>query len=277
MIELGNYNNLRIERATSVGLFLSDREGTEILLPSKYVPQDYEMGGDLEVFCYLDHMERPIATTLKPHIKRNGFAFLKVATLDRIGAFLDWGLEKHLFVPFAHQKDRMQEGESYLVHCTMDEKSGRLIGSSRLNRFLTMADTPDLEPRQKVGLLVSRSTDLGWEVIVDQKYKGLVFHDQVFQEIRIGQSLTGYVKEVRADNKLDISLQPLGADALEPHAALIVDALKASGGFLDLHDKSDPEDIKQRLGLSKKAFKRAVGTLYKNRVIRLDPDGIHLN
>lgn len=275
MIELGNYNVLKILRSTSVGLFLGDGEGVEVLLPNKYVPMDFKIDDSLEVFCYLDNEERPVATTLKPHITRHGFAYLEVAEVSSHGAFLDWGLEKHLLVPFREQEHRMVEGEKYVVRCYLDEDTFRLAASSRLNRFLSNADM-ELQVNDEVNLLVSRKTPLGWEVIIEQKHKGLVFESDVFRPIAIGDRLTGYVKNVRADNKIDVSLQQIGAKMLEPTASMIYERLKEHGGFLALHDKSSPEDIKEQLHLSKKAFKKAIGTLYKDKKITLSNDGIHL-
>ncbi|TMU56288.1 S1 RNA-binding domain-containing protein [Flagellimonas algicola] len=275
MIALGNYNTLKVLRSTRIGLFLGDEEGTEVLLPNKYVPEDFEIDMELKVFCYLDSSERPIATTLEPYIIRDGFAYLKVVQVGSYGAFLDWGLEKHLLVPFREQAVRMEEGKSYIVHCYLDEVTFRLTGSGRLNKFLSNEGF-DLKPNTKVSLLVSRKTPLGWEVVIEDKYKGLVFESDVFKPIAIGDRLKGYIKSVRPDNKIDVSLQPLGAKMLEPTANLILDKLKENQGFLQLHDKSSPEEIKTELHLSKKAFKKAIGTLYKERKIAIKDDGIYL-
>ncbi|MEP4948134.1 MAG: S1-like domain-containing RNA-binding protein, partial [Flavobacteriaceae bacterium] len=206
MIELGNYNVLKILRSTSVGLFLGDNEGVEVLLPNKYVPEDFKIDGELNVFCYLDSQERPVATTLKPHVSRNNFAFLEVMEVNSIGAFLDWGLEKHLLVPYREQGVRMEEGEKYVIHCYLDDETFRLTASSRLNRFLSNVDF-NLKINDEVDLLVSRKTPLGWEVIIENKYKGLIFDSDVFKPIAVGNRLKGYIKNVRADNKIDVSLQ----------------------------------------------------------------------
>ncbi|MDC6364489.1 MULTISPECIES: S1 RNA-binding domain-containing protein [Flavobacteriaceae] len=275
MIELGNYNTLRILRSTSIGLFLGDDEGTEVLLPNKYVPEDCQVDQDIEVFCYLDNEERPIATTLQPLITRNHFAFLKVAEVGEYGAFLDWGLEKHLLVPFREQGTRMEEGQQYVVHCFMDEKTFRLTASSRIDRFLSNEEV-EYETNHEVNLLVYRKTPLGWEVIIENKYKGLVFESDVFQPIKIGDRLKGYIKNVRSDHKIDVSLRPIGAKMLEPTAEAILILLNENGGFLPLHDKSSPEEIKLQLHLSKKAFKKGVGILYRQRKISIEDDGIRL-
>ncbi len=275
MIRLGDYNTLRIERSTSVGLFLQDEEGTEILLPNKYVPEDIKIDTDITVFCYLDNSERPVATTLTPYIVRDGFAYLKVAEVSAYGAFLDWGLEKHLLVPFREQAQRMEEGKQYLVYCYLDEESLRLTGSSKVDRFL-VNQKPDYQPNAVVDLLVFRKTPLGWEVIVDNKYKGLIFDSDIFKPISIGDHLQGFVKKVREDHKIDISLQPIGAKMLEPTAKMILDKLTENNGFLPLHDKSTPEEIQSQLHLSKKAFKKGVGILYRQRKILIEEEGIRL-
>ncbi|WP_431123776.1 CvfB family protein [Flagellimonas flava] len=275
MIALGNYNTLKVLRSTRIGLFLGDGEGTEVLLPNKYVPEDFEIDMELKVFCYLDSSERPIATTLEPYIIRDRFAYLKVVQVGSYGAFLDWGLEKHLLVPFREQAVRMEEGKSYIVHCYLDEVTFRLTGSSRINKFLSNEGF-DLKPNTEVNLLVARKTPLGWEVVIEDKYKGLVFESDVFKPIAIGDRLKGYIKIVRPDNKIDVSLQPLGARMLEPTANLILDKLKENQGFLGLHDKSSPEEIQTQLHLSKKAFKKAIGTLYRERKIAIKDDGIYL-
>lgn len=274
MIEIGTYNLLRIKRKTSVGLRLGKDDEHDILLPNKYIPENYEIGEELEVFCYLDNEERPVATTLHPYISKDEFGYLRVAEVNEIGAFLDWGLEKHLLVPFREQLSRMRESEWYVVYCYMDEKSGRLAASSRLDRFL---DNSKLQLRQgeEVQLLVSRKTDLGWEVIVNNKHKGLVYKDEIFNKIDTGDNLVGYVKKIRPDQKLDISLQPIGLGKLEPSARKIFHLLNERGGVLKLHDRSEPKDIKEQLQMSKKTFKKAIGVLYKERKIMIKDDGIY--
>jgi len=275
MIELGNYNTLTVKRSTKFGLFLGDEDVDDLLLPAKYVPEDLNIGDTVRVFCYLDHEERPVATTLQPAVTRNHFAALEVAEVNQYGAFMDWGLEKHLLVPFREQPVRMEKGRRYVVYCYLDPKSFRLVGSARLDRFFE-ADTSALQPGQKVEMLFYRPTDLGWEVVADQHYKGLVFHDQIFRKVKTGEVLPGFVKSRRADGKLDLVLEPPGARRLEPAAERIYEALQQAGGMLPLHDKSDPEVIRERLGMSKKLFKNGVGILYRERRIVLTDDGIYL-
>ena len=275
MIELGNYNTLTVKRSTRFGLFLGDDDVDDLLLPAKYVPENLKIGDSVRVFCYLDHEERPVATTLEPAVTRNRFAALEVAEVNQYGAFMDWGLEKHLLVPFREQPVRMEKGRRYVVYCYLDPKSFRLVGSARLDRFFE-TDTSALQPGQEVELLFYRPTDLGWEVVADQRYKGLVFRDQIFREVQPGDVMAGYVKSRRADGKLDLVLEPPGAKRLGPAADRIYEALVEAGGMLPLHDKSDPEAIQARLGMSKKLFKNGVGVLYRERRILLKDDGIYL-
>ncbi|MEZ2414105.1 S1 RNA-binding domain-containing protein [Muriicola sp. E247] len=275
MIELGNYNELTILRSTSVGLFLGDDDVDDLLLPAKYEPEDFEIGDKIEVFCYLDHEERPIATTLKPFVKRNSFAYLRVAEVNEIGAFMDWGLEKHLLVPYREQRNKMVAGTWEVVYCYLDEKSFRLVGSSRLSKFLNN-ETVNLRVNEEVSLLVYRQSELGWDVVVNNMHRGLIFHSDVFQKIQVGDALQGFVKQIRPDKKLDIVLQPMGLKALEPAADQIFQVLQEQGGFLKLNDSSSPEEIRSVLSMSKKTFKKAIGTLYKDKKISLEEDGIYL-
>ena len=274
MIKLGSYNQLIIKRQTSVGLFLVDEDDNDILLPNKYVPETFELGEKIDAFCYLDNEERPVATTLKPYVQRDEFAFLQVAEVSEYGAFLDWGLEKHLLVPFREQRQQMLQGEWYVIYCYLDSKSFRLVASSRLDRFLSNEEM-ELRRGEEVKLMVSRKTDLGWELIVNNKHKGLVYSDGVFEELNPGDKMLGYVKKIRDDQKLDISLQPLGHQKLEPSAEKVYDMLLKNKGVLKLHDRSDPEEVKAKLQMSKKTFKKAIGILYKSRKITIKEDGIY--
>lgn len=274
MIELGNYNTLKILRETAVGLFLGDDDVDDLLLPLKYIPDAFNIGDDINVFCYLDHEERPIATTLKPLIKRNTFGWLRVAEVNEFGAFLDWGLEKHLLVPFREQQIKMIAGEWYVVFCYLDEKTFRLVASSRLNKFAKNEDIL-LRPNDEVDLLVSRQSELGWDVIINNKYQGLVFKSEVFQPMQVGATLKGYVKKIREDNKIDVVLKPIGHLGLEPAAKQIFEQLELADGYIPLHDKSAPEEIREMFQMSKKTFKKAIGALYRDRKIDIKEDGIY--
>lgn len=274
-MELGKFNKLKILRDTKVGLFLGD-ENQDVLLPNKYVPKKFEIGEELDVFVYLDHEERITATTLKPYIQLGEFAYLKVNYTNEFGAFLDWGLEKDLFVPFKEQARKMETGKRYLVFMYLDEKTNRLVASSKLNQFLEQENI-ELEVGQQVDLIVSHITDLGINVIINATYKGLLYKDEVFENLSPGKKLKGYIKTIRPDNKIDVSLTKQGFEAVEEHAQKILDELQASKGFLRLHDNSHPEEIKTVLQMSKKSFKKAIGILYKQKRISIKEDGIYLN
>jgi len=274
MLAIGKYHTMRIDRETEPGLFLSNEEGDEVLLPNKYIPETFMIWDELEVYVYLDHEERPVATTLKPFIELGGFGYLECTAVSSHGAFVDWGLEKNLFVPFAQQARPMKKGSWYIIYMYLDEKTNRLVGSSKTQKRFDKAE--GLNKFDKVDLLVSHITDLGANVIVNGKYRGLIFKDDIFEDIRTGDTLPGYVKKVRSDGKLDIVLQPEGYKSIEPNAQYIYEELEANDGYLPLHDKSAPEEIQAQLGLSKKSFKKAIGTLYKDRKIRIEPDGIYL-
>ena len=275
MIKIGEYNTLEILRDTEPGLFLGDDEGNDVLLPNKYVPEEFEIGDNLEVFVYLDHEERPVATTLKPHIKLEEFALLRCNYTNQFGAFLDWNLEKDLFCPFKEQAFKMRKGDWYLVFCYMDEETDRLVASSKTNSFLSNKELT-VNQFDEVDLIVSHPSEIGMNVIVNELHLGLIYKDDIYKEISVGDRLKGIVKKVRHDNKLDISLSQIGYRNIEPNAQLILEQLEDNSGFLPLTDKSSPEDIKELLQMSKKAFKKAVGSLYKQRVIEFKEDGIHL-
>jgi len=277
MLHLGQYNTLKILRDTQVGLFLGDGENEEhdVLLPNKYVPKEFSIGDEITVFVYLDHEERPVATTIKPYIKLNEFAHLKVNYINKFGAFLNWGLEKDLFVPFKEQARPMEVDKRYLVYCYMDEKTNRLVATSKTNQFLSNENVA-LETNEEVDLIVSHITEAGINVIINEKHKGLAYLNETYQDIKPGKRLVGYIKQVREDGKIDVYLRKVGVEAIEPTSQLILDELKANRGFLGLNDNSHPEDIKTVLKMSKKSFKKAVGNLYRQKLIEIKDDGIYL-
>ena len=281
MIEIGKYNTLTILRDTKVGLFLgtpeSDPEGIQdILLPNKYVPNEFEIGEELIVFVYLDHEERPVATTLEPYILLNEFALLRVNYVNQVGAFMDWGMEKDILVPYKEQARPMEKGKRYLVYLYMDEKTNRLVASSKTNQFLKNEEIT-VEKGEEVDLIVSHITELGINVIINEKHKGLLYKDEVYDDaIRTGDRMRGYIKTIRPDNKIDVALQIQGYESIEPNADKILEELRASRGFLRLTDNSHPEDIKTVLKMSKKTFKKAIGALYREKLIEIKEDGIYL-
>ncbi len=281
MIKLGKYNALKILRDTQVGLFLGDPEKDpegihDVLLPNKYVPKVFDIGEELIVFVYLDHEQRPVATTLEPYILLNEFALLRVNYVNQVGAFMDWGMEKDILVPFKEQARPMEKGKRYLVYLYMDEKTNRLVASSKTNQFLKNDDL-SVEKGEEVDLIVSHITELGINVIINERHKGLLYKDEVYDDaIRTGDRMRGYIKNIRPDNKIDVSLQIQGYENVEPNAEKILDELRASRGFLRLNDNSHPEDIKTVLKMSKKTFKKAIGALYREKLIEIKEDGIYL-
>lgn len=275
MLQIGKYHTLEILRHTAPGLFLGDGDGNEVLLPNKYMPAHYEIGDKITVFVYLDFDEREVATTIKPPITLNGFAMLKVKDVSPVGAFMDWGLEKDLFVPFREQLSKMRVGGYYLVHLYEDVSTGRLVASQKVRKFLSNAEL-SVKEGDEVDLIIANESDLGVNVIVNQKHLGLIYHDEVFRELRSGDQMKGYVKKIRENNKIDISLQAEGYQAIEPNAGKILQELKEANGFLPIHDGSDPQEIYEMVGMSKKTFKKAIGLLYKQKLIKLEEGGISL-
>lgn len=275
MIKLGQYNTLKAARTTQHGMYLEDEEGIEVLLPNKFVKPDLKIGSELTVFVFNDSEDRPTATTVQPKILLHQFAFLQVKEVNKFGAFLDWGLEKDLLVPFSKQRLEMVKGSSYLVYLYIDDESDRLVGSGRWQNHLSNEEL-SVEKGEEVDLLVANATDLGVNVIINHKHLGLIYQNELFKKIKLGDQLKGYIKLIRPDNKIDVSLQQQGYAHVEPNAQLILNALKANDGFLKLNDHSSPDQIRDLLEMSKKTFKKAIGSLYKQKLIDLKPDGIYL-
>jgi predicted RNA-binding protein (virulence factor B family) len=278
MLELGRMNKLVALRDTSVGFFLGDPDGNpadDVLLPNKYVPTTLQLDDEIEVFVYPDHEGRPVATTLTPAIQRDEFAALQVAYVNNTGAFVAWGMEKDLLVPFREQTQPMTAGEWYVVYLYLDPQSDRLVASSRVNRFLDTS-VSELFVGEEVQLLAYEETDLGINVIINNRYKGLVYANEIFRTVHPGDQMVGYIKNIRDDDRVDVSLQKAGYDNVEPNAQRILATLKAEGGFLPLTDSSAPDEIHRSLEMSKKTFKKAIGTLYRERKIVLEETGIRL-
>ncbi len=277
MIRIGDYNTLEIIREAEQGVYLSDADGNEVLLPNRYVPETFKIWEEIEVFVYLDNEERLVAVTDEPYVLRNDFALLRCNQVTDHGAFLDWGMVKELFCPFREQAFPMKAGGWYLIYCYLDDVTNRLVASSKTNSFL---DNKQLTVQQfdEVDLIVSHPSDLGMNVIVNNEHLGLIFTEDIFRDVSVGDRLKGFVKKVRDDNKLDIVLGEIGYRKIEPNADLVMEYLgDTNNGFLALNDKSKPEDIKNILQMSKKTFKKAIGTLYKQKLITIKDDGIYLN
>jgi predicted RNA-binding protein (virulence factor B family) len=274
-MEIGKYNTLRATKDTPQGYYLEDNEGEEILLPVKYIPAGVNIGDEIEVYCYFDSEDRPIATTLTPNIVLDEISVLKVKEVNEYGAFMDWGIAKDLFVPFAEQKTPMVKGRPYIVIMYYDEESKRLAASSKYSDF-TNDENPDFRIWEEVDLIIANESDLGYNVVINGEVEGLMYYDDVFKKIRYGEKMLGYIKKIREDGKIDVSLQKQGYANVRGNLKVIVDELKINNGHLTFNDKSDPEAIRKYFSMSKKTFKKAIGSLYKDRIIRIEDDGIHL-
>ena len=279
MIKLGDFNNLKIVKSVDFGLYLDGGEEGEILLPQRYVTSDMKIGDEITVFIYLDQEERPVATTEKPYAKVGEFVSLEVAWVNQFGAFLNWGLMKDIFCPFREQKKRMEQGQRHIVYIKVDEDSYRLMATAKVEKYLstpTINDLPALQHGAEVDILVWQKTDLGFKVIVNNKFQGLVFENQIFQPLHSGMKLKAFVDHVRQDGKIDIVLQQSGRQQTLDFAEVLLRYLYENDGFCSLGDKSPAELIYDRFQVSKKAYKKAVGDLYKRRLITIADDGIHL-
>lgn len=275
-IALGRFNILKVVKKVDFGMYLDGGEEGRILLPSRYVPQGCEVGDELNVFLYLDNEERLVATTQQPLAQVGDFACLRVAWVNQYGAFLDWGLMKDLFVPFREQRERMEVGRRYVVHVHLDDESYRIVASAKVERYLSMDERPPFHSGDEVDVLVWKRTDLGYKVIVDNRYAGLLFENQVFRPLRVGDKVQAYVRQVRPDGKIDLALQREGRGKVADFSEELLEYIRRNQGRMQLTDKSPAEEIYATFGVSKKTFKQAVGDLYKRRLIRLEADGIRL-
>ena len=279
MIKLGDYNTLKIVKSVDFGLYLDGGEEGEILLPQRYVTKDMKVGDEISVFIYLDQEERPVATTETPYAKVGEFVSLEVAWVNQFGAFLNWGLMKDIFCPFREQKKRMEQGQRHIVYIKVDEDSYRLMATAKVEKYLTtpiVTDLPLLQHGTEVDILVWQKTDLGFKVIVNNKFQGLIFENQIFQPLHSGMKLKAYVDHVRKDGKIDIVLQQTGRQQTLDFAETLLRYLYENDGFCNLGDKSPAELIYDRFQVSKKAYKKAIGDLYKRRLITIEDEGIRL-
>jgi predicted RNA-binding protein (virulence factor B family) len=276
MLHLGQYNELQVLRFTSVGAYLGDEEGNDVLLPNKYLTPEIELDQKITVFLYLDHDERIVATTEIPFLELHTFAYLRVIETTHIGAFLDWGLIKHLFCPFKEQTIKMEEGKYYLVYLYIDEATSRLTASARVNRYFEKEHIV-LNEGDEVDLLICDQTDLGQNVVINDTYSGLIFNNHLSKKVKRSDKCKGYVSKIRPDGKIDISLEKLGfVQKIEPTSQELLNILKKNNGVLFLTDKSDPDLVREVVGMSKKTFKNAVGNLYKQKLITLNDSSISL-
>ena len=276
MAELGKYNILTVSKKTPQGVYLVDEDDREILLPNKYVPSKCDIGTKLNVFVYLDSEDRIIATTKSPKAEVGEFASLTVKDVNNVGAFLDWGLEKDLFVPFKEQRRTLRAGEDAVVFIYIDDETDRLLASTKLNKFLSK-NIEQISSGDEVDILVATRTDLGYNCVVNNKYSGLIYQNEVFQEVSTGDKLKAYAKKVRHhDAKIDICLQKSGYDKVGDLPSQILKKLKLQAGFMPVNNKTPPEKIYDLFGVSKKTFKMAIGSLYKERKIIITDNGIKL-
>lgn len=275
MVKIGKISTLEVVKFTEQGAYLDGGPYGEILLPKRYVPESLSEGDDVEVFIYYDSEDRIVATTEKPFVKVGEFAPLEVVETTKFGAFLDWGLPKNLLVPFREQKLKMEAGKKYVVYVYVDEKSGRIVGTAKIDKFLEKG-SGELAEGDKVELLIANKTDLGVNAIIEGKYQGILYDNELFKPVRTGDVISGYIKKIREDEKIDLTLEKIGYDKVDPAQEQILEKLNKNNGFLPFNDKSEPEVIKKELAMSKKTFKKAVGALYKSRKISIEENGIKL-
>jgi predicted RNA-binding protein (virulence factor B family) len=274
MIQLGKFNKLKVLKEVDFGVYL-DAGSDEILMPQKYVPDKTQVGDTVDVFIYRDSEDRLIATNLQPKACVDDLAYLQVVDTNRFGVFLDWGLEKDLFVPFSEQNSKMERGKWYVVKVILDDRTDRIIASARIEKFLKYIPE-GLSENQEVDLLPFELTDLGVKAVVNDQFLGMLYHNEIFKTLRLGEPIKGYIKKLRSDYKIDLSLQKSGYEEVLDSKEVLWEKLKSNQGFLPLTDKSEPEEIYAQLQMSKKNFKKAVGGLFRDRRISIQPDGIHL-
>lgn len=275
MIHIGKSNKLRVSRITDAGAFLSDEDKNEVLLPASHISGKLNQNDKLEVFVYADSDKQLLASTKIPVAQIGEFVCLRVNSVNDFGAFLQWGLEKDLFVPMSEQKHNMLPDNYYVVFIYLDEVSGRIVASSKLDKFVEK-ESIKLEGGQEVEIMIAEESDLGYSCIINGTYKGLVYHNDVYQDLFVGDELTAYVKLIRDDKLVDISLQKSGFKNVLSATEVILDYLESNNGFLDLHDKSSPEEIALKFNMSKATFKKSIGVLYRHRKVLIKPEGVYL-
>ncbi|WP_440874739.1 CvfB family protein [Thalassotalea sp. PLHSN55] len=276
MADIGKFNTLSIIAITDNGAYLDAGELGEILLPNRYVPQDCDVDQQVKVFIYADSADRLVATTEQPFAQVDQFASLKVAQVNKMGAFLDWGLKKDLLVPYNQQHSKMEVGKYYLVRIYLDERTERIVGSSKIDKFIDIWPA-DYNEGDKVELIIGGKTDLGFKAIINDKHWGLLYDSEIFQPLRIGKKVTGYIKKMREDGRIDLILTRGGKGKVIDFSDKLISHLEENNGFSPLHDKSSPELIKRTLGVSKKTFKATVGNLLKKGKVKIEKGGIRLN
>lgn len=273
MVSLGKINKLKIVKKVDFGVYLDGNQLGEILMPKRYVTADMKIGDEVTVMVYLDGEERYVATTEKPLVQVGEVAWLKVNKIEKAGAFLDWGLSKELLVPFSEQKIKMEEERSYLVFVYVDKVTERIVASMKLERFFSKT-IPPFTKNEEVDIIVWTPTDIGYKVVVQGQYQGVLYKNEVFKKLTIGQKLKAFIKKVREDGKIDLVLDQPGYVKIDNTAKLILNILAKAGGHLPYNDKTDPDVIYNIFGISKKAFKQSIGNLFKQRLIVITDKGI---
>jgi len=275
MITVGKTYDLDVVKITTFGFFLDAHDLGLVLLPSKHAPKDLAVDDSVNVFIYLDSEDRPIATTQEPKAKVGEFAYLKVVDKTDVGFFLDWGLDKDVLVPFSEQHRPIEVGQFYLVYLYLDKIDNRITASAKIDKFLDDDKPHQFKAKQAVNLIIANTTDLGFKAIVNHSHWAVLYKDDVHQRLSFGQQITGFIKYIRPDGRIDVSLQG-GQETRDKHQTIILNQLKKENGFLAVHDKSDPKLISRLFGMSKSAFKKSIGNLYKQKIITISKDGIRL-
>ena len=275
MIEIGYTNRMQILRKSDNGLYLNGEDLGEILLPNKYVPEDYKIGEEIDAFVYTDSEDRLVATTQTPYAHVGQFAWLECLENSRVGAFLDWGLDKDLFLPFSEQKERPMVGRKCFVYIYLDQVTNRIVASMKLNKFLDPRD-PEYYHGEKVEIFIHQRTDIGYKVIVDNAHWGMIYNTEMFRDVRSGEYTYGYVNKIREDMRIDVMLEKSSAKLVDSSEEAILQKIKDNGGYLPYSDKSSPDDIMRVFGISKKVFKKAIGGLYKQHLIVIEDGGVRV-
>lgn len=276
MIKIGNYNRLLVIKSLDFGMYLTDKDATlEILLPIKYIKKDTQIGDWITVFVYNDNENRPIATTLEAYAEVGDFAFLKIVDENETGAFIDLGIAKDVLVPYREQKSQLQKGKKGIFYIYFDEKSSRIAATAKWEKYIK-DDIQNLQEKDEVSLLISDQTDLGFKAIINNKYLGLIYHNEIFENLQIGDIKKGFIKKIRPENKIDLSLQIVGYQHIEQSKNIILEKLYANDGVLNFGDKSTPDEINSFFGISKKAFKKMIGSLYREKLIEMDENQIRI-
>ena len=276
MTQIGRYNNLIINRTIDFGAYLDGENLGEILIPQKYLTENNRIGDEIKVFVYLDSEDRLIATTEIPKAQVGEFAFLKVNSVNKTGAFLDWGLTKELLVPFREQKVTMTEGRSYMVFVYVDDETQRIVASAKIDKFLNNT-IPEYQPNEEVDLIIECETDIGYNAIINHQHSGILYHNELYEALEKGQKIKGYIKKIRPDEKIDLTLYKPGYQKISSMSDMVMYILRQNDGYMSVNDKTDAETIYDLFGMSKKNFKKCIGALYKKKIISIEKNGIRIN